>query len=103
VQRQRFLDRINKPDKHWKFSANDVAQRAHWNEYMAAYEQCLQTTSTRWAPWYVIPADHKWVSRTLVAAILTRTIESLDLKWPKVTAEQKRGIAEAKRQLEAEE
>jgi len=69
---------------------------------MDAYEKCLEETSTKRAPWYVIPADHKWVSRTLVAAILTDTIHSLDLKWPKVTDEQKRQIAEAKKSLEAE-
>jgi PPK2 family polyphosphate:nucleotide phosphotransferase len=102
-QRKRFLDRINNPAKHWKFSASDMKERAIWDDYMDAYEKCLEETSTKRAPWYVIPADHKWVSRTLVAAILTDTIHSLDLKWPKVTDEQKRQISEAKKQLEAEE
>jgi hypothetical protein len=69
---------------------------------MQAYEECLAATSTKAAPWYVIPADHKWVSRALVAAILTETIKSLDLKWPKVTDEQKRAIKEAKLKLESE-
>jgi PPK2 family polyphosphate:nucleotide phosphotransferase len=101
-QRQRFLDRINKPDKHWKFAAGDMAERDCWDQYMDAYEQCLEATSTTWAPWYVIPADHKWVTRTVVAAILTETIQSLDLKWPKVTDAQKRAIAEAKLKLEQE-
>lgn len=102
-QRKRFLDRVNEPDKHWKFSASDLAERDHWDDYMQAYETCLAATSTKSAPWYVIPADHKWVSRALVAAVLTDTLQSLGLKWPKVTDEQKRQIAEAKRQLEAEE
>jgi PPK2 family polyphosphate:nucleotide phosphotransferase len=101
-QRQRFLDRINEPKKHWKFSAGDVAERGHWADYMRAYEECIAATSTRSAPWYVIPADHKWVSRALVAAILTETIKSLDLKWPKVSDAQKKAIAEAKRKLEKE-
>lgn len=99
-QRQRFLDRINEPEKHWKFSAGDVAEREHWEEYMQAYEECIEATSTKSAPWYVIPADHKWVTRALVAAILTETIKSLNLKWPKVSAAQKQAIAEAKRKLE---
>jgi len=102
-QRKRFLERINNPAKHWKFSASDLSERERWDDYMDAYEKCLEETSTKRAPWYVIPADHKWVSRTLVAAILTDTIHSLDLKWPKVTDEQKRQIAEAKKILEAEE
>lgn len=101
-QRQRFLDRINKADKHWKFAAGDLAEREHWDEYMEAYEQCIEATSTKSAPWYVIPADHKWVTRAVVAAILTETIKSLDLKWPKVTDAQKRAIGEARLKLEQE-
>jgi PPK2 family polyphosphate:nucleotide phosphotransferase len=100
VQRQRFLDRINNPAKHWKFSASDVKERRYWDDYMRAYEDCLTATSTKSAPWYVIPADHKWISRAAVAAVLVETIQSLDLKWPKVTDEQQRAIAEAKQQLE---
>jgi PPK2 family polyphosphate:nucleotide phosphotransferase len=101
-QRQRFLERINDPAKHWKFSASDLAERDHWDEYMEAYEECIGQTSTKSAPWYVIPADHKWVSRALVAAILTDTLHSLGLKWPKVTEQQKKAIAEAKKKLEAD-
>jgi PPK2 family polyphosphate:nucleotide phosphotransferase len=101
-QKQRFLDRINEPEKHWKFSAGDVAEREHWDAYMKAYEECIAATSTRSAPWYVIPADHKWVSRALVAAILTDTIRSLDLKWPKVSEAQKKAIESAKKKLEGE-
>ncbi|HYM86040.1 MAG TPA: polyphosphate kinase 2 family protein, partial [Pseudoxanthomonas sp.] len=99
-QRQRFLERINNPQKHWKFSPRDVAESEHWDEYMDAYEKCLNATSTKGAPWYVIPADHKWVTRSVVAAILTETIKGLDLQWPKVTADQERAIAESKKKLE---
>lgn len=99
-QHSRFLERINDPAKHWKFSASDLAESDRWDDYMAAYEECLGATSTKWAPWYVIPADRKWVTRAVVAVILTETIKSLDLKWPKVTGEQKRAIAEAKKRLE---
>jgi PPK2 family polyphosphate:nucleotide phosphotransferase len=102
-QRKRFLDRVENPAKHWKFSASDLAEREHWDDYMDAYEKCLEETSTKWGPWYVIPADHKWVSRALVAAILTQTIHSLGLGWPTVSAEQKRQIEEAKKRLEADE
>jgi PPK2 family polyphosphate:nucleotide phosphotransferase len=101
-QRERFVDRINDPSKHWKFAAGDLQERSYWDDYMAAYEDCISETSTEFAPWYVIPADHKWVSRALVAAILTETIKSLGLKWPRVSDEQKRQIAEAKRLLEPE-
>jgi PPK2 family polyphosphate:nucleotide phosphotransferase len=102
-QRERFLDRLNDSSKHWKFSASDLAEREHWDDYMEAYEKCLEETSTKSAPWYIIPADHKWVSRTLVAAILTQTLHSLGLSWPKVTDEKKRQIKESKAKLEAEE
>jgi len=102
-QRKRFLERINNPAKHWKFALADLQEREYWDEYMDAYETCLNETSAKSAPWYVIPADHKWVSRALVAAILTDTLHSLGLQWPKITDEQKRAIQEAKRRLEAEE
>jgi PPK2 family polyphosphate:nucleotide phosphotransferase len=101
-QKQRFLERINRPEKHWKFAASDTGEREFWRDYQAAYEECLQATSTKYAPWYVIPADHKWVARAAVAVILTETIRSLDLKWPQVTPVQKKAIAEAKRTLERE-
>jgi polyphosphate kinase 2 (PPK2 family) len=102
VQRKRFLDRINDPNKHWKFSAADMAERAYWKEYQSAYEDMLEATSTKHAPWYVIPADHKWVSRTMVAAIVTRQIAALKLRYPEVTDEKREQIAQAKKQLEKE-
>src|SRR5262249_34400069 len=66
-QRQRFLERIRDPNKHWKFSDSDLGERAHWDDYMSAYEDAIEATSTEWAPWHVVPADHKWVSRAIVA------------------------------------
>lgn len=98
-QHQRFLDRINEPSKHWKFSAQDLAESKLWDEYQQAYEDCLAATSTQEAPWYVIPADHKWVTRALVARILAERIESLNLKWPEVTPEQKAQIDQAREEL----
>jgi PPK2 family polyphosphate:nucleotide phosphotransferase len=101
-QRGRFLDRINEPDKHWKISPSDIAERGHWDEYMDAFEQCIRATSTEEAPWYIIPSNHKWVSRGLVANILVETIKSLGLKYPEVTPEKLKAIEAAKKQLEAE-
>jgi PPK2 family polyphosphate:nucleotide phosphotransferase len=101
-QRERFLARINNADKHWKISPSDISERAHWDDYMQAFEDCIAATSTDWAPWYVIPADHKWVSRALVAKILTTEIDSLNLKYPEVSAVKLKDIEAAKKQLEAE-
>ena len=101
-QRKRLLKRIKDPKKQWKFDAGDLVERGFWDDYMKAYEEAISTTSTKWAPWYIIPADHKWVSRSLVARVVTSSIESLDLKYPEVTEAQRAGIAESKKQLEAE-
>jgi PPK2 family polyphosphate:nucleotide phosphotransferase len=101
-QRDRFLARINTPDKHWKISPSDISERKFWDDYMQAFEDCIEATSTEWAPWYVIPADHKWVSRALVARILTNEIESLNLKYPEVGPAKMKDIEAAKKQLEAE-
>jgi PPK2 family polyphosphate:nucleotide phosphotransferase len=101
-QRERFLERIDDPAKHWKFSLGDVHERERWDEYMQAYEECLAATSTEAAPWFVIPADRKWASRALVASVLTEMLERLDLEWPQPSAKQEAEIAEAKRRLEAE-
>jgi PPK2 family polyphosphate:nucleotide phosphotransferase len=101
-QKRRFLARLDNPNKQWKFSAADVAERAHWDQYMAAYDEALTATSTPWAPWHVIPADHKWLTQALVAAILVESIRSLDLRWPEVSEKQLEANAEALRQLEAE-
>ena len=101
-QRRRFLERLDDPAKHWKFSAADIAERAHWDKYMKAYEAVFEATSTRWAPWYVVPADHKWVTRAVVADVLTSAIRGLGLKEPEVSADQRRALAAARAQLEKE-
>jgi PPK2 family polyphosphate:nucleotide phosphotransferase len=102
-QRRRFLQRINDPKKHWKFSPHDIHERQFWDDYQQAYQDCLEATSTRWAPWYVIPADHKWVTRALVSSIVVRSIRSLKLRYPEVTGEKFQEIAAAKALLELEE
>ncbi len=101
-QKRRFLERLDRPEKNWKFSVADLAERAHWDHYMRAYSDCLAATSTKWAPWYIIPADNKWVARAVVADIITTTIRSLDLKYPEVSAAQRERLAEARSQLLAE-
>jgi len=102
-QRRRFLDRIRRPEKQWKFSMKDVQKRALWDKYMDAYEEMLTETSTAWAPWYIVPADHKWFTRIAVASIVCRTLDTLDLHYPKVTDAQRTLLKQARRQLEAED
>ena len=99
-QKRRLLERLENPAKHWKFSESDLAERDHWREYVEAYEDALSATSTKHAPWRIIPADHKWVARSLVSEILTKTIRKLDLEFPKPTKEQRAGILRAKKLLE---
>jgi PPK2 family polyphosphate:nucleotide phosphotransferase len=101
-QRKRFLKRLEDPRKHWKFSAADLKERGFWDDYMKAYERAISATSTKWAPWYIIPADHKWVTRGLVARILVTAINELDPHYPEVSPEQETVIEQARRQLEAE-
>ena len=101
-QKRRFLARLDNPEKTWKFSAADVDERARWDDYMAAYEAAISATSTPWAPWYVVPADHKKVLQAMVAAVLVHTIESMDLAWPTVSESDRRRNAEARRRLESE-
>jgi PPK2 family polyphosphate:nucleotide phosphotransferase len=102
-QKRRFLARIDREEKNWKFSADDVKERAHWEEYMDAYEDMLSHTSTKHAPWYVVPSDHKWFCRVAVAEIVGRTLEDLDLQFPRVTQEKKKELLEARALLLAEE
>jgi PPK2 family polyphosphate:nucleotide phosphotransferase len=101
-QRKRFLDRIDEPDKHWKFSPSDISERGHWDSYMAAYEEAIGATSTEHAPWYVVPADKKWVSRAVVGAVLAGTIRNLGLQWPAVDDAKRKEIASARKVLERE-
>ncbi|HEY7198452.1 MAG TPA: PPK2 family polyphosphate kinase [Gaiellaceae bacterium] len=101
-QKKRFIARLDQPHKEWKFNADDVAERARWDEYMSAYDAAIGATSTSWAPWYVIPADHKWLTQALVAAILVDTIQGLDLRWPEVSEAEHKANAEARKLLDAE-
>jgi PPK2 family polyphosphate:nucleotide phosphotransferase len=101
-QKRRFLERIENPEKNWKFSIADANERKHWDAYMDAYEDMLRHTSTKWAPWYVIPADHKWFTRVAVADILLKTLQSLDLKYPGVSKGRKAELQKIRYQLEKE-
>ena len=86
-QRRRFIERIEEPDKHWKFNARDVKERAHWKQYQKAYEDMLEATSTKWAPWWVVPADNKWFARLMISEIIAMQLEKLDIAPPKVSTE----------------
>ena len=101
-QKRRFMARLDNPDKLWKFKAADVAERGRWDDYMQAYEDAITATSTPWAPWYVIPADHKHVMQAMAAAIIVDTIQALDLRWPTVSAEERAANVASRRELEAE-
>ena len=101
-QKKRFLKRLDEPEKHWKFSAADVRERSHWQAYMHAYEEMIQHTASEEAPWYVVPADHKWFTRLVVAAALIDTLLSLDLHYPSVSAEMRKELEAARRDLELE-
>jgi PPK2 family polyphosphate:nucleotide phosphotransferase len=98
-QRERLLERFDDPEKNWKFSARDVMERQNWAKYMAAYRETLAATSTTQSPWYVIPADHKWFARLLVADVINRTLDQLDLEVPVLTPDEKRRLARVRRQL----
>ncbi len=98
-QKKRFLERIEEPEKNWKFSANDAKERGHWDDYMEAYEDMIQNTATKEAPWYVVPADNKWFTRVVVAAAVIEALSSLDLHYPKVSDEKLKELAKAKKAL----
>ena len=98
-QKKRFLERIQEPEKNWKFSANDAKERGHWDDYMEAYEDMIQNTATKEAPWYVVPADNKWFTRVVVAAAVIEALSSLDLHYPKVSDEKLKELAKAKKAL----
>jgi PPK2 family polyphosphate:nucleotide phosphotransferase len=101
-QRRRFLARLEEPEKNWKFESADVAERAHWADYMGAYEEALNETSKPWAPWYAIPADDKPFMRATVADIIVRTLQGLDLKYPKPAKAERDTFARLRQQLEGE-
>jgi hypothetical protein len=101
-QRRRFLERIEEPNKNWKFSLNDVKERGCWDDYQAVFSEMLSKTSTEWAPWYVVPGDHKWFARICVSAILALTLMEIDPRFPEVGSEKLVELEEARRQLEAE-
>jgi polyphosphate kinase 2 (PPK2 family) len=101
-QRKRFTERLDDPEKNWKFSLRDVLEREHWDDYMHAYEDAIGATSTDWAPWYVVPADHKWFTRLVVAQIVVSTLQELDLQYPPADTARRREIAEARRFLAKE-
>src|SRR6202035_4774390 len=98
-QKRRFLERIDDPQKNWKFSSNDAAERDFWDDYMEAYEEMIQETATKDAPWYVVPADNKWFTRVVVASAVIETLASLNLAYPKVGEEKLKELAAAKRVL----
>lgn len=101
-QKKRFLERVDDPDKNWKFSLSDAQERKRWDDYMQAYEEMIRGTSTKHAPWYVVPADHKWFTRVVVAEAIIETLEELDLQYPVVDAEQKAELKAARAALKRE-
>jgi PPK2 family polyphosphate:nucleotide phosphotransferase len=101
-QQRRFLERLDTPETNWKFSENDVLERRHWSEYMSAYEEMIRNTSTKFAPWHVIPADHKWFTRLAVAEVIIHTLDTLDLSFPKVDADKEKELKNARRALKHE-
>ncbi|AHF89610.1 polyphosphate:AMP phosphotransferase [Opitutaceae bacterium TAV5] len=101
-QGRRFAERIARPEKNWKFSSSDYAERQHWDDYQAAYEDCLNHTSTPWAPWFVVPADNKWFTRFSVSETIVRVLKRLSLRYPDVSEEQRQKLAAIGKQLEKE-
>jgi len=95
-QKKRFLERIERPEKNWKFSVNDLKERAFWDDYQNVYEDVFNHTSTEWAPWYIIPADHKWFTRLAVGAVIDSTLKDLNLSYPTVTTEHEQELLRAK-------
>ena len=98
-QKRRFLERLDRPEKNWKFSANDLRERPYWKDYMRAYEDAIRETAAPHAPWYVVPADNKWYTRVIVAAAIINTLAGLDLHYPKVDKAKRRELATVRRSL----
>lgn len=101
-QRKRFLERLDVPEKNWKFAMADIQERGFWKDYMRAYEEAIAATSTEWAPWYVVPADRKWFTRLVVSQVIVSALEGLGLEYPKLDAERKKELVEARKALENE-
>jgi len=99
-QKRRFVSRLDEPEKNWKFSAADIHERQYWDDYMKAYEEMIQHTATKDSPWYVVPADHKWYTRLVVAAAIVETLASLGLAFPKVSPEKRKQLQAARKLLE---
>jgi polyphosphate kinase 2 (PPK2 family) len=98
-QKERFMERLDQPEKNWKFAAGDVHERRYWDDYMAAYEEAIRATAAKHAPWYVVPADNKWFTRLVVAAAIVEALEKLDLEYPKIDAAKKKELAAARAAL----
>ncbi|MCW4030165.1 MAG: polyphosphate kinase 2 family protein [Candidatus Bathyarchaeota archaeon] len=101
-QKRRLLKRLDDPDKEWKFSLGDLAERSKWNDYMDAYEEMLNQTNTEWAPWYVVPADKKWVMHAVVSEVLVKQIKKLHLSYPVLSKPQKDALKQARAELQKE-
>jgi len=101
-QKNRLLDRLKNKDKYWKFSTADLAEREFWDQYVESYEEMLSATSTDYAPWFIVPADYKWMARTFVAEVIISAIDGLKISYPKVSDEQIKQLMAAKKKLEAE-
>ena len=90
------MERLDKPEKHWKFSASDVRERKFWDDYMSAYEEAIRATASKHAPWYVVPADNKWFTRLVVAAAIVEAVEGLELDYPTIDAKRKQELLDAR-------
>jgi len=101
-QKRRFMERLDEPEKNWKFSAADVKERGYWNDYMKAYEEAIRATASKAAPWYVVPADNKWYTRLVVAAAIVEAMEGLELRYPAIVPAQRRELAKARAVLAKE-
>jgi len=101
-QKSRFMERLDKPDKHWKFSASDIHERKFWSDYMFAFEQAIRATASKHAPWYIVPADNKWFTRLFVAAAIVTAVEELNLSFPTIDAQTKKELAAARAELARE-
>ena len=101
-QKNRFMERLDKPEKHWKFSASDIHERKFWTDYMHAFEEAIRATASKHAPWYIVPADNKWFTRLFVAAAIVAAVEELKLSFPTIDAEKKKQLAAARAELARE-